>query len=850
MPHSFFQRIFGQKKSGSHGGSLSFGKETVKNPGATGTPTRESTDKEEPERQTLDREARTSQPVKKVNSLFAFVDPMDPFMPGEIAGEELPGPILSILSAKHFDSVLLFHTPQTRENAFATVAEIAQRHAACRVRLQQLPVSDPRDYSSLMNSLWRYGRDLLRRSGAADNYVCVSSGTAEMRAVWFVLTTLGIVKAKLLQVGTPIQPLFGKVNVKELRLDSDDWLTNQKLAMQAEHFGWERIGSVREPPPEATAPALRRRWLLKDAVPHEESKAGAEAFEFDEAFVEWMRVLYGNPLTNLLSGLRRKFLSMGLPRDSVEALTAETLRSVADGLRGGVPVRHREIDMVSIDNFMDYKTLEPTAPSGRLWPKLQSESFAAFVNSVSNSILLEYYRASRTSPPTEDFDLEVPNVLNELKLTPDQLEVLRQAMAHVHVADTEFDAVTAGEEPPREEASAETAMPAATAGEIRHERRFGAAGKPESHEAQPGAAEVAPAGGEPSKAEQLGAGEAEAGDDLQGFVGEEARLVPGLEDALQELGIYVGSAVLRHAAERAGIAAESDLPVLLLGETGTGKERFAHLIHRMSPRCLRDLVAVNCAAIPESLAESYLFGHMKGAFSGASGDKKGIFESADKGTLFLDEVAELSLEVQAKLLRVIQDGVVQRLGSTAPRKVNVRVVAASNRDLRDQVRAGKFREDLYFRLEVVQIELPALRERRCEIPELALTLLRQINLRRRKPRQLTSAALMRLERYDWPGNVRQLSNVLESSVLYARNESIDTDDLIISDDKPCKDPFAALPEPFPGFEVDTFLKQAREQLFLRALAVCNGNQTEAAERLGVSKQAVSKFVAGQNDNQD
>jgi MoxR-like ATPase len=260
--------------------------------------------------------------------------------------------------------------------------------------------------------------------------------------------------------------------------------------------------------------------------------------------------------------------------------------------------------------------------------------------------------------------------------------------------------------------------------------------------------------------------------------------VPGLDEALQELGIYVGSAVLRHAAEQARIAAGSHLSVLLLGETETGKERFAHLIHRMSPRGSRDLVALNCAAIPESIAEDYLFGHMKGAFSGANADKKGMFESADQSTLFLDEIAELTLEVQAKLLRVIQDGVVQRLGSTAPRKVDVRIIAASNRDLRNEVSAGRFREDLYFRLEVVQIKLPALRERRSEIPELALALLRQINQRRHKPRQLSSAALMRLERYDWPGNVRQLSNVLERSVLYSRTDAIDGDGLLITDDQP------------------------------------------------------------------
>jgi len=396
-----------------------------------------------------------------------------------------------------------------------------------------------------------------------------------------------------------------------------------------------------------------------------------------------------------------------------------------------------------------------------------------------------------------------------------------QTFAMVHAAQRELVSIDAGEKPPREEASPEA------------DKSFPLGGL-KSPQTQNAATETAPA---------------EADEDLQGIVvAEEGRVGPGLDDALQELGIYVGSAVLRHAAERAAIAADSHLPVLLLGETGTGKERFAHLIHRLSPRFGRDMVIVNCAAIPTPLAESYLFGHVKGAFSDATSDKEGIFESADHTTLFLDEIAELTLEVQAKLLRVIQDGIFQRLGNNKPRKVDVRIIAASNRDLRDQVRAGKFREDLYFRLEVVQIKLPALRERRCEIPELALALLRQINLRRRKPRQLTSAALMRLEKYDWPGNVRQLSNVLESSVLYARNDSIDPDDLLITDDKPAKDPLAALPEPFRGFKLETFLTQVREQLFLRALAACNGNQTEAAELLGVSKQAVNKFVAGQNDN--
>jgi transcriptional regulator with PAS, ATPase and Fis domain len=321
-------------------------------------------------------------------------------------------------------------------------------------------------------------------------------------------------------------------------------------------------------------------------------------------------------------------------------------------------------------------------------------------------------------------------------------------------------------------------------------------------------------------------------------------MVPGLDDALQELGIYVGSPALRRPAEQAGIAATSDLPALLLGETGTGKERFAHLIHRLSTRFRNDIVTINCAAIPKDIAESYLFGHTKGAFTGASADKKGVFESADCSTLFLDEIAELTLEVQAKLLRVIEDGAVLPLGSTTPRKIDVRIVAATNRDLKQEVSAGRFREDLYFRLEVLQIILPALRDRRIEVPQLAVALLRQINQRRHKPCQLSKEALSRLERYNWPGNVRQLSNVLERSVLYARSEILAPEDLLIIDDLPGKDIFAALPEPFPGFSIEDYLSRARGQFFLRALAACKGNQAEAAKLLGVTRQAVSKFVAG------
>ncbi|MBZ5585561.1 MAG: sigma 54-interacting transcriptional regulator [Acidobacteriia bacterium] len=322
---------------------------------------------------------------------------------------------------------------------------------------------------------------------------------------------------------------------------------------------------------------------------------------------------------------------------------------------------------------------------------------------------------------------------------------------------------------------------------------------------------------------------------------------PELDAALLELGIFVGSAVLRDAAERAAIAAGCDLPVLLLGETGSGKEMFARLIHRLGPRRHGEMVAVNCAAIPKDLVESHLFGHVKGAFTGALADAPGKFQRAHGGALFLDEIGELPLEAQAKLLRVLQDHRVERVGSHRAETVDVRIVAATNRDLALEIAAGRFREDLYYRLEVVQIRLPPLRERRQEIPHLALALLQKINQRRRQPRRLSKEALLRLERHGWPGNVRELSNVLERSVLYARTDVLAASDLIIAEKPASADPLSQLPEPADGFSVEGFLAQARKQLFLRALAKANGNQSEAADLLGVTKQAVSKFVKGQDN---
>lgn len=523
-------------------------------------------------------------------TLFAFVDPKDPFMPSEVAGEDQPGPILSLLAARRFDFLFLFHTPHTRSNALATRDEVEHRYEKCHVMIHELPVSDPKDYSGLMGRLAREVRQITDLSRGAENSVCVSSGTAEMRAAWFLLTAVGALPATLLQVGSPADPLFGAANVKEVRLDTGDWAGLRDLVMPQQHF-WEA-------------------WLAKP-----------------------------------------------------------------------MPARVKA-------------------------------------------------------------------------------KILSQAKILSH----------------------------------------------------PG----------PNRLE---------------------------EEALQELGMYTFSAALRAATESAAIAAESDAPVLLLGETGTGKELFSKLIHRMSSRRDREMVAVNCSGIPKELAESFLFGHVRGAFTGANANQQGKFEKANGSTLFLDELAELTPEGQAKLLRVIEDGKVEPLGSNTLRQVDVRIVAATNHNLDKAVAEGRFREDLYYRLKVFPISLPPLRARHGEIPHLAAALLKQINQRYKRQRQLSKEALRRLEQHDWPGNVRELRGVLERSVLYSRDEVLGAEDMLI-EAPASKGKFDGLPEPCPGFSLEDFLRQVKKELIDRALAKSAGNQSAAAELLGVSKQAINNYVRNQADNVD
>ncbi|QQD21170.1 nitric oxide reductase transcriptional regulator NorR [Venatoribacter cucullus] len=244
------------------------------------------------------------------------------------------------------------------------------------------------------------------------------------------------------------------------------------------------------------------------------------------------------------------------------------------------------------------------------------------------------------------------------------------------------------------------------------------------------------------------------------------------------------SDAIRQIRKELDVVAASDLPVLLLGETGVGKEVFANYLHRQSPRASRPMIYVNCAALPENLAESELFGHLKGAFSGATSDRPGRFESADQGTIFLDEVGELPLPVQAKLLRVLQNGEVQRLGSDQPKRVDVRVIAATNRNLKEQITEGAFRADLYHRLSVYPIPIPPLRERDKDIPLLAGHFL-ELNRARLGLRslRLSPDAEAALLAYPWPGNIRELEHVISRAAIKALSRGAQRHDIITLDSR-------------------------------------------------------------------
>ncbi len=319
------------------------------------------------------------------------------------------------------------------------------------------------------------------------------------------------------------------------------------------------------------------------------------------------------------------------------------------------------------------------------------------------------------------------------------------------------------------------------------------------------------------------------------------------QTAAAVLGLIGDHPKLRSVIEAAAAIAPATAPVLIQGETGTGKELIARLIHMLSGRPADRFEPINCSAIPTELVESTLFGHKKGAFTTAVQDQPGKFELADGGTLFLDEVGELPLAVQAKLLRVLQDGEVEPLGARKRLKVNVRIIAATHRNLRRMVQQGSFREDLYYRLNVAEIKVPPLRDRRSDIPKIALAILDRINSSLRHPKRLSAEALIRLQQQRWPGNVRDLQNTIERSVWLCRKPILDAEDLLISEPETEGDLLAQLPQPGEGFSLEDLLSKIRHQMILRALDTAGGNQSKAARMLGISPQAVHKFLrkAGQ-----
>lgn len=298
-------------------------------------------------------------------------------------------------------------------------------------------------------------------------------------------------------------------------------------------------------------------------------------------------------------------------------------------------------------------------------------------------------------------------------------------------------------------------------------------------------------------------------------------------------GVIAQSEEVVEALGLANKLSKVDTTVLLLGESGVGKEVFANIIQSASPRARKPYIKVNCAAIPENLLEAELFGYEKGAFTGAYERNKGFFEDADGGTIFLDEIGEMSLELQAKLLRVLQEYEIIRVGSTKPIKVDVRVISATNRDLEELVKEGKFREDLFYRLNVVPLTIPPLRERKADIPPLAYSFLNKINTKYRMNKRFTIDVIEQFERYSWPGNIREMENLIERLIITSNDDIIDLEDL---------------PDKLLGLENLAHSKSLKETLetverkIIKDAMMKHKTTRRAAKVLGISQSTIVKKI--------
>jgi two-component system nitrogen regulation response regulator NtrX len=311
------------------------------------------------------------------------------------------------------------------------------------------------------------------------------------------------------------------------------------------------------------------------------------------------------------------------------------------------------------------------------------------------------------------------------------------------------------------------------------------------------------------------------------------------ENLIRKAKLVGNSAKINQLREQIRMAAASNSRVLILGESGSGKELVAHLLHENSPRSVKPFIEVNCAAIPQELIESELFGHEKGSFTGAFETKKGKFEQADNGTLFLDEIGDMSLQTQAKVLRVIETQEFQRVGGNKNIKVDVRIISATNKDLSEEVKKDAFREDLFFRLNVIPIKVPALRERPEDIPLLVDYFLESFASEYgQQPKKVSPEAVKILQKHTWPGNIRELRNVLERLVIMTQSKIISPGDLFIPDAKRAD-----------YFDVDS-LKDARElferDFIARKLAENSWNISKTAENLDIERSNLHRKIKAYN----
>ncbi|MBI4476910.1 MAG: sigma-54-dependent Fis family transcriptional regulator [Acidobacteria bacterium] len=330
---------------------------------------------------------------------------------------------------------------------------------------------------------------------------------------------------------------------------------------------------------------------------------------------------------------------------------------------------------------------------------------------------------------------------------------------------------------------------------------------------------------------------------------EENRTLRRVVEGRQEL---VGSSpALKRILDAVARAAPTNASVLILGESGVGKELVARLLHRNSHRSRERFVQVNCAAIPEDLIESELFGHEKGSFTGATEKQIGKFEQADRGTIFLDEVGDMSLKTQAKVLRVLQEGEVERLGSARTLKVDVRVIAATNKNLEEEIEKGRFREDLFFRLSVIPIQVPALRDRAEDIPMLvryfADLFSRESNFR---PKKLTPAAMEQLQRNRWKGNIRELRNTVERLMIMSPAEVIDVEDLPGSARVESRAPMPDTQRELPPETLKEFKEVSEREFIVRKLRENSWNISKTAEAIGTPRSNLYKKLEQYNIRQE